>query len=422
MSKPRRLLYNSVRCVILTVKGFLDNDISTRANALTYSMLFAIVPILAFVLAIAKGFGFESVIEHTLDDSFLGAMGLVPTIMGFVERYLATTQEGAFIGIGLLILLWSVYSFFWNIETSFNTIWQVKQSRSRIRQLTTYIFVLLLVPILIIVSTGMSVFINSALSDIPAFNTMAPVKDFLIHLMPFIVCWLIFTWMYWAIPNTKVGLWACLIPGLLIGTMYQLLQMFTVYLMVFLTRTSVIYGAFAALPLLLTWLQLSCLFILSGAELSFAIENNEDFDYHKELSHISRRYKDYVTLLIVYVIVHRFEESEPPLTSHETATAIGFPTRLVNQLLGRLVEVQILREVYVEGKEERTYMPAYDINKLTVGKLFSAIDKQGTELFISKNDETQEVFWQRFVQLKDLSQDQLNHILVKDIIESTQST
>ena len=416
MSKWRRFGYNTMRSIVLTAKGFLANDISTRANALTYSMMFAIVPILALVLAIAKGFGFEQVIADKLADSFLGSMGLVPTIMGFVERYLDTAQGGAFLGIGLIVLLWSAYAFFRNIELSFNTIWQVKQSRSIMRQFTTYITILLLIPILIVVSTGLSVFLNSALSDLPVFTNTAPLKEFLIRLMPFVICWLIFTWMYWSVPNTKVGLWACLIPGVVIGTLFQLLQMLTVYLVVFLSRTSIVYGAFAALPLLLTWLQISCLFILSGAELSFAIQNNEDFDYHNDLEHMSRRYKDYVTLFITYIVIRRFEQGDNPQTAHEIAQENNFPTRLVNQLLGRMVEVGILREAHMEGKEERTFIPAFDIHKLTVGKVIDAIDKQGTELFIAKTTPEQDSFWQRFVELRSSHTD-LNNILVKDLME-----
>lgn len=416
MSKWRRFGYNTTRCIVLTVRGFLDNDISTRANALTYSMTFAMVPILALVLAIAKGFGFEQVIEQKLQGGFLGSMGLVPTIMGFVERYLDTAQGGTFVGIGIIILLWSVYSFFRNIETSFNTIWQVKQSRSITRQITTYFAILLFVPILIVVSTGLSVFINSAMSDMPFFADAAPIKEFLIRLTPFVVCWLIFTWMYWAIPNTKVGLWACLIPGIVIGTLFQLLQMLTVYLVVFLSRTSIVYGAFAALPLLLTWLQISCLFILSGAELSFAIENNEDFDYHNDLEHISRRYKDYVTLFVTYIVVKDFENGENPKTAHEIAQQNNFPTRLVNQLLGRLVEVGILRETHLEGEEQRTYTPAFDINQLSVGRVLEQIDCQGTELFIEHTTDMQDKFWKRFTSLRKKQTD-LNTILVKDMMD-----
>lgn len=415
MSRWKRLGYLTLRSIVLTVKGFLNHDINTRANALTYSMMFALVPILALVLAIAKGFGFEQIIEQKLYDSFLGQMDLVPTIMGFVQRYLETAQGGAFIGIGLLILLWSVWSFFNNIESSFNIIWQVKRSRSVLRQFTTYITILVLIPILIVVSSGVSIFFNTATANLEFFQAMAPLKEFLLKLLPFLMCWLIFSWMYWAIPNVKVGAWAAFIPGVLVGTLFQLLQMLSFYLVAFLSRTSIVYGAFAAIPLLLTWLQLSCLFILSGAELSFAIENNEDFDYDNDLRYMSRRYKDYVTLYLSYLIVKRFERGEEPQTSYEMAHEHRLPARLVNQLLSRLQETHVVRETYIEGKEERTYVPAKDINQLTVGQVLQQIEQQGTELFLQNPTAEQQVFWERYMDLLQQRYD-IQNILVKDLI------
>jgi len=411
----KRLGYLTLRSIVITVRGFLSHDINTRANALTYSMMFAMVPILALVLAIAKGFGFEQIIEEKLYASFLGKLGAVPTIMEFVQRYLETAQGGAFVGIGLLVLLWSVYSFFSNIESSFNTIWQVKNTRSYTRQLTNYITILLAVPVLIVVSSGVSILFNTATADSQFFAAMAPLKEFSIKLLPFLTCWLIFSWMYWAIPNTKVGAWAAFIPGILVGTLFQLLQMLSFYLVAFLSRTSIIYGAFAAIPLLLTWLQLSCLFILSGAELSFAIQNNEDFDYDTDLRHMSRRYKDYVTLYLTYLIVRRFADAEEPQTAQEMAHENHLPTRLVNQLLSRLVETKVIRETYIEGKEDKTYVPARDINTLTVGLVIDSIDKQGTERFLNNPTPQREEFWEKYNTLRQ-SPTEMNQLLVKDFL------
>ena len=416
LSKWKRILFLALRSIILTIRGFLDNDLNIRANALTYSMMFALVPILAVLLAISKGFGFEAVLEDYLNNSFLGTMDLVPTIMGFVERYLETAQGGAFLGIGLLILLWSVYSFFQNIESCFNTIWQVKKSRSYIQQLTTYIAILLLIPILFVVSSGLSIFINTTMTALAPSQPLSALNNFLLKLSPYVICWLIFSWMYWAIPNTKVGAWAAFIPGVLVGTLFQLLQMLSVYLFIFLSRTSIVYGAFAAIPLVLTWLQLSCLFMLSGAELSFSIQNNQEFDYQNDLDHISRRYKDFITLFITWNIVRTFVDNKEPLTATKIITDNRLPARLVNQLLSRLVETNIIREVYAENNEEKGFTPAIDPHQLTVAKVVENIEKQGKEQFLEKPTEELQIFWDKYLLLKK-NNTNLNETLVLDIIE-----
>ena len=129
-SRSKRIGYNILRTIVLVARGFTSKNLNDKAKSLTYSLIFAIVPILAMIVAVAKGFGVADVIEQQLNHSFLGETNLVPTIMQMVQRYLETAQGGVFIGIGILILLWAVYSFFQSVETAFNKIWNVKRSRS----------------------------------------------------------------------------------------------------------------------------------------------------------------------------------------------------------------------------------------------------------------------------------------------------
>lgn len=377
----QRVIYAAIKTVILSVRGFVNKDLNIRANGLTYSLLFAIVPILAMALAVAKAFGFDHVIEQNLNDSFLGQMNVVPTIMGFVERYLDTAQGGAFIGVGLFILLWAVYTFFRMVERSFNGIWNVRQSRSFPRQLVNYIFILFLIPILMIVTSALSIFFNTAAASLPEVAVLRNMQTWLVKFVPFVVAWVVFTWMYIAIPNTKVRLVSAAVPGVVIGTLFQLLQMLSVYIIVFLSRTSVVYGAFASIPLLLMWLQWSCLMILVGAEMSFSIQNQDHFEYEQELSTISRRYKDLVMLYILHVIICRFEGDEQPLTVRELAMQEHIHSRLVAQVIGHLVEVGIVREVHIEGREERSYQPALDTHLITIGMVLERIERYGAEDF-----------------------------------------
>lgn len=400
-SRGKRLGYCVLRTIVLVVRGFTSKNLNVRANSLTYSLVFAIIPILAMILAVAKGFGVADLIQQQLNDSFLGETNLVPTIMAMVERYLDTAQGGVFLGVGLIILLWAVYSFFRNAESAFNEIWNVKQSRSVIRQLTTYIAIVVLIPILVVVTSGLSIFVNSTVvASLPNAAFFAQFRSGIVRLLQFVICWALFTWMYAAIPNTKVKFLSALIPGILIGTLFQLLQMLSVYIIVFLSRTSIVYGAFATLPILLTWLQWTCLLILIGAEMSFAIQNNELFEYQHDVEKMSRRYKDFITLYLLAVIIKRFEQDEPPLTAHELATHNHIPLRLVNQLLSRLVETQLLREIYIENKEDRTFQPALDTHLITIGMVFDRIDCQGTEEFLQSTPPEMQQFWQRFIQLK----------------------
>ena len=257
--------------LVMVVKGFNNKDLNIRASGLTYSLLFAIVPMLALIMAVAKGFGMAELIEQKLEQSWLGETNFVPTIMGFVDRYLDTAQGGAFIGIGLVILICAVYSFFQNVESAFNRVWGLKNTRSLLRQITTYIAILFVIPILIIVTSGLSLYLNTA-SEALNLTWLMRYRQWLIRIAQFVVAWCVFAWMYWAVPNTRVRWRAAIIPGILMGTIFQLLQNLSVYVLVLLSRTSMVYGAFAMLPILMTWLQWTCLLILIGVQMSAAIQ------------------------------------------------------------------------------------------------------------------------------------------------------
>ncbi len=402
----KRLGYRIIRTIALVVRGFTSKNLNDTAKALTYSLIFAVVPILAMIVAIAKGFGVADVIETQLNASFLGETGMVPTIMAMVQRYLETAQGGLFIGIGILILLWAVYSFFQSVETAFNRIWNVKKSRSILRQATTYIAIVVLIPVLIICSAGITIAVNSTVGELEG-----------VEMLQFVIVWLLFTVMYIAVPNTKVKFISALIPGILMGTLFQLLQMLSVYLIAFLSRTSIVYGAFATIPILMTWLQYTSLLILIGAQMSYAIQNNEEFEYEKDVNTMSRRYKDFIMVYLLSVIIKRFEADEVPLTAHELAIRDNLPIRVVNQLLSRLVETGILREVYVEDKEEKTFQPALDTHKISVGMVFERIESQGSEEFLQAPSAQMQAFWEKYLRISDIAQEPVKDILVSEIME-----
>ncbi len=415
-SRAKRVGYGFIRTIVLVVRGFGSKNLNDKAKALTYSLIFAIVPILAMIFGVAKGFGVADVIEKQLNASFLGETNMVPTIMAMVDRYLETAQDGLFIGIGLLILLWAVYSFFQSVETAFNQIWNVQKSRSILRQATTYIAILVLIPVLIVCSAGINIFVHTTVASIGHIDAL---HEFFhtsgAKLLQFVMCWLFFTLMYIAIPNTKVRFMSALIPGILMGTLFQLLQMLSVYLIAMLSRTSIVYGAFATIPILMTWLQYTSLLILMGAEMSYAIQNNEEFEYEHDLNKMSRRYKDFIMVYLLAVIVKRFEADEAPLTAHELAIRDRLPIRLVNQLLSRMVETGILREVYVENEEERTFQPALDTHKISVGLVFERIESQGTEEFLKSPSPEMLAFWESYLKLKD-TYSTMDKIYVNELI------
>jgi membrane protein len=415
LSKRRRITYRFIKTLVLGTRGFIDQDLNVRASALTYSILFAMIPTIAMIIAIAKGFGIEKLIRSSLEGTFIGQEDLIPQVMQFVERYLETTQGGLFIGIGLAVLFYSVMNFFMQVEKAFNGIWQVKKSRSLIRQFSTYFSSLLVIPVLIVLSSGLSIFINTTIAQSFLYDVLSPFLRFGVKFAPYIINWIVFTIMYLVIPNTKVRFSNALIAGIIAGTAFQLFQFLYIHGQVYLSRYNVVYGSFAAIPLLLLWLQISCLIVLLGAEISYASQNIHNFDFETDINRMSTRYKNFLTLFITHIVVKQFEAQKPPLSATDISDTFRLPSRVVNQILAKLVEVSVFIEVYSEPSKSKTYQPAIDINQLTVGLLFNKLDTFGTELFLTNKNELLDSFWQKSLLIKQQSEENTVQTLIKDI-------
>ena len=412
-SPKKRLWYRTLQTIILVARGFKDQVLVVRANSLSFSLLFAFIPMMALIYAIARGFGFEEVIQEILSGSFLDEANIAPVLIDWIERYLETAREGLFLGIGLIVLIWAVYAFFNMLENSFNSIWNVKKTRSFTRRLTNYLITLLLVPVLVVVTSGISIFLNSTEILASVLDAIEPIRKFMLRFIPFVATAGVFTWIFVAIPNTKVKFSSAIIPGILMGLLYQLVQALSMYLVVLFTRMSIVYGAFSAIPLVLIWLHITCWLLLVGAELAFAIQNNDLFAYEKDLKAMSRRYKDYVMLYLLSIIIRRFEAGEAPQTAQELAAENKLPIRLVQQLLSRLEETNIVLRVHVEDEEEQAFVPALETKSITVEMVIGRISAQGTEEFLLHTPTEMQAFWQRYQQMIDANHS--DDILVSEL-------
>lgn len=413
----KQLGINTTKTMILAIRSFIDENLGTKASALTYSTLLAIVPLLAVLLGIAKGFGFQDIVRQALIDYFPGHNPEFNKAFDFVESYLAHAQGGLFVGIGLILLFYTVINLISSIEETFNDIWQIQKSRPIHRKLIDYMALFLILPILMTASSGISIFVsslhNSFLSELIFFT---PFVDITLKVAPYILTSLVFTALYVFLPNTKVQFIYGLIAGTVTGCAFQFFQFLYISGQIWVTKYNAIYGSFAALPLLLLWLQLSWLICLFGASLAFAAQNVQKFSFERDSKNISRRYKDFITLLIASLIIKRFEKGEKPYTADELSEEYRIPIRITSQVLYLLMELDIIIEVKY-GEDDRViyYQPAIDINQISVEYLFSRIEKHGSENF---KIDTQELFnkeWQTLLKTREDMMTTQGGILLKDL-------
>ena len=283
----KRQLIKIIKIIVLSTEQFINNRIAVRASALTYSTLLSIIPILAILFAIARGFGFDSIIEGLLRRNM--SSNQAELVFTWINSYLQHAKSGVFIGIGIVMLLWTILILTDNIERSFNSIWQVKRPRTVFRKITDYFSMILLMPLLIVISSGLSIFMTTIINE-DMFSLLAPIMKFIIKLFPYAITWGMFIGLFVFIPNTKVKLKHAIIPGILAGSAFQAFQYFYINSQIWVSNYNAIYGSFAAIPMFLLWTQISWSICLFGAEMNYVSQNLESFKYGKESKDISRRY------------------------------------------------------------------------------------------------------------------------------------
>jgi len=265
------------RILFLTIRFFTTKRVMTQASALTYSTLLAMVPVLAVIFAIARGFGYNKYIEIWFRDALSSQPQVADTLAGFVNSYLIHTQSGIFLGVGLLFMLYTVLMLVNNIEETFNEIWQVSNARPIMRSLTNYMAMFFVVPIIIVVSMGLSIFMATIANKMSGIMLLGPAMRLLLDFSPYLLLSLLFIWLYVYMPNTDVKLKSAIVPGILSGIAMQLLQLFYIHSQIWVTGYNAIYGSFAALPLFMLWLQISWTICLFGAQLTFTNQNMNRF-------------------------------------------------------------------------------------------------------------------------------------------------
>ncbi len=378
VSPLRYLLLEILKKVVLAIRFFTAKRVLQKASALTYSTLLAIVPILAVVFAIARGFGYNKYIEVWFREAFESQPQVAEVIIGFVNSYLIHTKSGVFLGIGLVFMLYTVLMLVSNVEDAFNEIWQVKKPRSIFRTFTDYVAMFFLFPIIIVLTSGISIFMATIADSMPDFLLLGPSIRFLIDLLPYVLMSAMFVALYVFMPNTHVRPTSAIVPGILAGFAMQGLQIVYIHSQIFLSSYNAIYGSFAALPLFMLWVQISWTICLFGAELCYTNQNLDFYDYDANTGEISHRYKILLSALLMSRICRRFANGQRPLSALELREVTTIPIRIVNDLLFELMDAGLVIEITSDEKGETSrFMPAEDISNLSLGIMIDRLESRG---------------------------------------------
>jgi membrane protein len=410
-----------LRIILLALRGFDENKCFARAASLTFNTLLSIVPVVAILFGVAKGFGFESMLRRELTQKFPGEsqQEVLTKVFEFAESLLEATKGGVIAGIGMVVLFWSVINVLSHIETALNDIWEIKESRTWGRKFSDYLAIMLLSPLFILLSSSVTVYVTTQItalaSQITLLGFFSPLISFSFKLIPYVLIWILFTIIYVLMPNTRVKIKTGFFAGMVAGTIFQIVQWGYISFQVGVARYGAIYGSFAALPLFLIWVNISWWVVLFGAELSFANQNVHTYEYEPDSNKVSPAFKMVLTLQIAHLLIRNFAEGIRPLTDTEISSQLRMPIRLVHSILYDLVKSKVIAQTRTREDREFGYQPARDINTLTIKFVVDAIDQTGANNIPIARTEEFKALTEALEKFKDEMETSPANRLLKDI-------
>ena len=370
LSKVRRRGLHFVRVCMLVVKGFKEDRCPLHAAALTFISVMALVPFLVILFAIAKGVGFERGSELLLEKA-----AEMPEALQQAAQNIITTVEsasaGALGGIGGVLFMWVAIKMLSNIEETFNTVWGVKVPRTLLEKIKNYIVIMVAAPVLLIVATSSQPVIMGFTSKL---EWMGPFLKLGLQLVPVFMMALAFTMVYIFLPNTKVKIGpaftGALVAALLsVGFQYAMLE-----LGVGVSKYNKIYGALAAIPIFLFWVQMSWMILLMGAEVAFSVQNANTYARERLAVTPSARARLCMAVTLMKRITEKFESPDNPFDASAYGIEKRIPVRLINDVLHTLATAGLIAE---SAEHPGSYTLLRDPRNITARCIIDAVLDDG---------------------------------------------
>lgn len=376
-------LQKALSIVVVSFNRFIKDACTISASALTFYSILSFIPLMALAFALAAGFGAREVLEREFMMHVGDNQEFAGQLLEYVTRAIDHAKGGVITGVGIVILLWSVIKVLNSTEMTMNRIWGVRKGRSLRRMFTDYFSIIFIAPILMILVSSLNLLMTGSgwQENFPLISSFLQV---LIKLLPYMLVWMLFIFLYMFMPATPVKFKHAFVAAMIAGTVYQIIQWFYIRFQIGMSSYSAIYGTLAALPLLLVWLQLSWSVVLWGTELCY-IFRNRHFMYKNELFGDTAWMETLECALKIMKFVAKVYvngDGGPSLGMINKELKIN--TGKLRIVLQELVDLHIL----VEAKEEDDYFyyPASDLHAMSVGDII---------IRFSRVDESRDAVWKK---------------------------
>ena len=260
-SNAKKNAIKYLKVALITIQKSGNDKLGLYAVALSFFSAMSAVPFMAVALAVTGGIGFEAKLKELLYENFSTNHEILNWLLQFANNIIETGQKDIFGLISFLLFVWIVVWMIRNVEKSFNEIWNVERNRSLTKRFLYYFGVLITAPFIILIF----------LSVFKVFTKQITYVGFQWLLFYGIILFT-FTVMYKYIPNVKVHFRAAFNAAVIAAAAFVIMQYLYMETQILVSRINAVYGAFAAVPLFLIWMNVSWVIILIGAEISHAFQ------------------------------------------------------------------------------------------------------------------------------------------------------
>ena len=397
-------------------KSFVQNRCLVRASALSYTTLLALIPLLAIAISITSSLlkkegeqqiyrAIDQFVSNVMPPAVVSATNLPPphvsvttpqsheemtnTVVGptdtanarvtaqivvaqQIHEFIRNTRSGTLGVTGVLLLIFVAISMLNSIESTFNDIWGVERGRNWVMRVTRFWVAISLGPILIAV--GLSLAGGSHFHATKVFLQTSPfIGRAILQIITLIFIWFVFALLYQFIPNTKVQFRAALAGGIAGGTLWHLNNLFGFLYVSRVVSNSKIYGGIGLVPVFMAGLYLSWAILLFGAQIAYAYQNRKIYLQEKLVENISHRDREILALRLMASIGCRFHNGEKAAPIEEVAVELEVPTKLVQQVLQRLLAAQLATEIAGSS----AYVPARPLESISIHDILLAMRVEG---------------------------------------------
>ena len=382
------------RVLLHVAKGTKTQDIFTHVAALTYSTVLSVVPLLALVLALGRGFGMQDYIELQLRQNLNTSDDVIGQLMEFANSYIARTHDDVMVGVSGFVLAFTIVSLVNNIERRFNAMWGINTSRSLFGFSLSYLGLIVFLAFSIFFLSGVWVFILQLLNYLPHHVLVDTTMPLLVFILKSLVFSAVLGAMFRFIPLLKVEFRHIVWPALISGFLFSLVQEFYIKGQMFLSSYNAVYGSFAVLPLLMAWVYATWTIVLTGVLLCRAAQATEhDDDLFDEKTYNAQSH-NLVALRIMAMMARRFVDNAPPLSVKEWAKTLSISTEFAGTELQRLAKVGLIFRVVESHEVMEAPLPStamfkinVDVHQVTAESVISLINREGNDVELQLSPE-----------------------------------